>query len=60
MQHPHRRLNLLSGDWVTDHGEVMLDAVGERKAADGERMLEANTHWLAVVRGGRHGRSRSC
>jgi UDPglucose--hexose-1-phosphate uridylyltransferase len=36
-------------DWLAERGEVMLDAVAEREAAAGDRVVEADAHWLAVV-----------
>jgi UDPglucose--hexose-1-phosphate uridylyltransferase len=36
-------------DWLADRGEVMLSAVAEREAAVGDRVVEADAHWLAIV-----------
>lgn len=35
--------------WTADKGGVLLDAVAEAELAAGERIIEANAHWLAVV-----------
>jgi UDPglucose--hexose-1-phosphate uridylyltransferase len=35
--------------WLSQHGEVMLDAVVEREIAAGDRVVEINAHWLAIV-----------
>ncbi len=34
--------------WLAEHGTVLLDAVAAREAG-GEREVEANEHWLAIV-----------
>ena len=36
-------------EWLAGKGTVLLDAVSEAELAAGERMVEANDHWLAVV-----------
>jgi UDPglucose--hexose-1-phosphate uridylyltransferase len=36
-------------DWLIERGEVMLDAVADREIAAGDRVVEVNPHWLAVV-----------
>ena len=36
-------------DWMAANGGIMLDAVAEREIAAGERVVEADAHWLAVV-----------
>ena len=35
--------------WLSEHGEILLDAVAAAEWADGARMVAANDHWLAVV-----------
>lgn len=35
--------------WWASRGRVLLDEVAERELAAGERVVEANDHWLAVV-----------
>ncbi|ABD24990.1 UTP-hexose-1-phosphate uridylyltransferase / UDP-glucose-hexose-1-phosphate uridylyltransferase [Novosphingobium aromaticivorans DSM 12444] len=35
--------------WHASRGRVLLDEVAERELASGERVVEANEHWLAVV-----------
>lgn len=35
--------------WRASRGRVLLDEVAERELAAGERVVEANDHWLAVV-----------
>jgi UDPglucose--hexose-1-phosphate uridylyltransferase len=35
--------------WLAKHGSVLLDAVTEAELASGERLVEANDDWLAVV-----------
>lgn len=34
--------------WLAEHGTVLLDAVAAREAG-GEREVEANDHWIAIV-----------
>ena len=36
-------------EWRAEHGACLLDAVAEAELAAGERVVEANAHWLAVV-----------
>jgi UDPglucose--hexose-1-phosphate uridylyltransferase len=35
--------------WLDTHGTVLLDEVATRELAAGERVIESNAHWLAVV-----------
>lgn len=36
-------------DWLDSKGQVLLDAVAEAELATGQRVVESNDHWLAVV-----------
>lgn len=36
-------------DWLESKGQVLLDAVAEAELAAGQRVVESNDHWLAVV-----------
>lgn len=36
-------------DWIEEKGTVLLGDVAAAELAAGERMIEANAHWLAVV-----------
>lgn len=36
-------------DWLDSKGQVLLDAVAEAELAAGQRVVESNDHWLAVV-----------
>ena len=36
-------------DWLAAHGGTLLDAVAAREIALGERVVEADAHWLAIV-----------
>lgn len=36
-------------DWLAEHGSVLLDDVAAAELAAGERVVEVNPHWLAVV-----------
>ncbi len=36
-------------EWLAGKGTVLLDAVSKAELAAGERMVEANDHWLTVV-----------
>lgn len=35
--------------WRAERSEIMLDAVAQREDLAGERVVEANAHWLAIV-----------
>lgn len=35
--------------WLTEHGETLLGTVAAAELAAGERVVEVNEHWLAVV-----------
>ncbi len=37
------------GRWLAEHGQNMLLAYAEAEAADGQRMVASNAHWIAVV-----------
>ena len=36
-------------EWLADHGTVLLNDVIAAELAEGERVIEVNEHWLAVV-----------
>jgi UDPglucose--hexose-1-phosphate uridylyltransferase len=35
--------------WLDRHGQVLLDAVADREEREGERIVESNADWLAIV-----------
>ncbi len=60
--HPHGQLwasdfvpelvskeNARQREWLAGRGGVLLDAVAEAEVAAGQRVVEINAHWLAVV-----------
>jgi UDPglucose--hexose-1-phosphate uridylyltransferase len=35
--------------WLAEHGSTLLIEIAEREAASGERTVEINDHWIAIV-----------